>query len=179
MMTRSLEGMTALVTGSTSNIGRAIARRFAEQGATVAVSGRDVARGTSVVDGIRATGGSAVFIRADLDAGAGSAFSLAGSAVAELGGRVDILVNNAATVPIAGTVATDEAMLDAAWGLNVKAPFFLVARLAPMMAARGSGAIINISSWMARTGTSGVVAYSATKAALDALTRAPGFRLAR
>lgn len=55
--------------------------------------------------------------------------------------------------------------------MNVKAPFFLVARLAPAMAARGNGAIINISSWMARTGTTGVMSYTASKGALDVLTR--------
>jgi NAD(P)-dependent dehydrogenase (short-subunit alcohol dehydrogenase family) len=72
---------------------------------------------------------------------------------------------------VAPTPDTDEAMLDLAWAVNVKAPFFLVARLAPAMAARGGGAVINLSSWMARTGTSVVPAYSASKGALDALTR--------
>ncbi len=80
-------------------------------------------------------------------------------------------MNNAAVVTVAGTVDTDEEALDAAWAVNVKAPFFLVARLAPAMAARGGGAVINLSSWMARTGTSVVPAYTASKGAIDVLTR--------
>lgn len=167
-----LAGRTALITGATSNIGRAIAERFAAEGASVAVGGRDVARGAAVVDVITTAGGRAVFLPADLDGTAATSFDVAERAERALGGRVDILVNNAAVVPIAGTVDTEEADLDAVWAVNVKGPFFLVARLAPAMVSRGGGAIINISSWMARTGTAGVVAYTASKGALDVLTKA-------
>lgn len=166
-----LEGRHARVTGATSNIGRAVAERFAAEGAVVAVSGRDTARGAAVVAGITAAGGRAVFVPADLDGTAATSFDLADRSAKALLGRVDVLVNSAAVVPIADTAGTDEASLDAAWAVNVKAPFFLVARLDPAMAARGGGAVINISSWMARTGTSGVVAYAASKGALDVLTK--------
>jgi len=169
-MSTRLSGKTALVTGATSNIGRAIAARFAAEGAFVAVSGRDAARGAAVVDAITRAGGRATFIAADLDGTAATSHDLADRATEALG-QVDVLVNNAAVVTVAGTPETDEAALDAAWAVNVKAPFFLVARLAPAMAARGGGAIINLSSWMARTGTAIVPAYTASKGAIDVLTR--------
>lgn len=166
-----LSGRTALITGATSNIGRAIAERFAAEGALVAVHGRDKRRGAEGVQRIAAAGGHALFLAANLDGTARVSRDLADRATDALGGHVDILVNNAAVVPLAGTPTTTEAELDEAMAVNVKAPFFLVARLAPLMAKRGSGAVINISSWMARTGTGGVTAYTASKGALDVLTR--------
>jgi len=137
-----LQDRTALVTGATSGIGQAIAERFAAEGAVVAVGGRDRGRGAAVVEGITTAGG-----------------------------RVDVLVNNAAAVVVAGTADTTEAQMATMLAVNLTGPFFLVAQLAPAMASRGSGAIITISSWMAQAGTAGVPGYSATKGALDALTR--------
>jgi len=112
-----------------------------------------------------------VFLAADLDGTARVAHDLADRAADALGGQVDVLVNNAAEVSVAGTPDTDEAALDRAWAVNVMAPFFLVARLAPQMASRGSGVVMNIGSWMAGTGTNGLAAYTASKGALNVLTR--------
>jgi NAD(P)-dependent dehydrogenase (short-subunit alcohol dehydrogenase family) len=170
-MTR-LHGKTALVTGSTSNIGRAIAVAFAREGARVVVSGRSAERGAAVVDRIAAAGGRADFVAADLDGSRAASEALAAEATRVLGGRIDVLVNNAGIYPGATTAATDEETFDRVYAVNVKAPFFLVAAVAPAMAARGEGAIVNLGSWIARLGIPVGALYSSTKGALETLTRA-------
>src|SRR5579864_7973552 len=90
-----LEHKTALVTGATSNIGRAIATAFAAEGAHVIVSGRSEQRGANVVEQIHAAGGRADFIAAALDGSATASRDLAAGATEALGGRIDVLVNNA------------------------------------------------------------------------------------
>lgn len=171
-MTQRLENKTALVTGSTSNIGRAIAMAFAAEGAHVIVSGRDSGRGDAVVASIRETGGKADFIRADLDGTAAASQSLADEAVRVLGGRIDILVNNAGIFPGSTTLTTDEEMFDRVYAVNVKAPFFLTQAIAPRMTDAGSGVIINLGSWIARLGIPVSALYSSTKGAAETLTRA-------
>ncbi|GGS62404.1 SDR family NAD(P)-dependent oxidoreductase [Nonomuraea spiralis] len=171
-MSGRLQGKRALVTGSTSNIGRAIAEAFAAEGAHVIVSGRDAERGARVVDGIRARGGRAGFVRADLDGSAEASRALAREAAAALGGGVDVLVNNAGIYPGDTTAGTDEKTFDEVYAVNVKAPFFLTAALAPAMAEAGGGAIINLGSWIARLGVPVGALYSSTKGAMETLTRA-------
>jgi NAD(P)-dependent dehydrogenase (short-subunit alcohol dehydrogenase family) len=171
-MTGRLQGKTALVTGATSNIGRAIAEAFAAEGAHVAISGRSDQRGTQVVDGIRANGGRADFVRAELDGSAAACQSLAERATSVLGGRIDILVNSAGIFPGDSTAGTDEKTFDRVYAVNVKAPFFLTAAIAPAMVAAGGGAIINLGSWIARLGIPIGALYSSTKGAMETLTRA-------
>jgi NAD(P)-dependent dehydrogenase (short-subunit alcohol dehydrogenase family) len=129
-----LEGKAALVTGATSNIGRAIALAFGAQGAHVVVSGRSVERGALVVGQIRAAGGRADFVRANLDGSAKASRDLATEARRVLGGRIDILVNNAGIFPRSTTATTDEATFDEVYAVNVKAPYFLTGAIAPAMA---------------------------------------------
>ncbi|MFB7310394.1 SDR family NAD(P)-dependent oxidoreductase [Streptomyces sp. NPDC056192] len=167
-----LQDKTALVTGATSNIGRAIAEAYAAEGAHVAVSGRNHERGQEVVDGIRAAGGRADFVAADLDGSAAASRALADEATRVLGGRVDILVNNAGIYPGSTTPATDEKTFDQVYAVNVKAPFFLTAALAPAMAEAGGGAIVNLGSWIARLGIPVAALYSSSKGAVETLTRA-------
>ncbi|KOV60554.1 SDR family NAD(P)-dependent oxidoreductase [Streptomyces sp. MMG1121] len=171
-MTGRLRGRTALVTGATSNIGRAIAEAFAAEGAHVVISGRNEERGTEVVNGIRARGGRAEFVRARLDGSAEASRTLAARATAALGGHLDILVNNAGVYPGDVTTATDEKTFDEVYAVNVKAPYFLTAAVAPAMAQAGGGAIINLGSWIARLGIPMGALYSSTKGAVETLTRA-------
>ena len=163
---------TAVVTGSTSGIGAAIARTLAGAGATVVVSGHDPARGQAVVADITRTGGQAVFVAGDLGGTYADLRGFAAAATAALGGPVDILVNNAGIYPATTTEQLPDADLDAMLAVNIRAPHVLVAALAPAMADRGSGVIVNIGSWMAAVGNPYAAMYTATKAADEQLTRA-------
>ncbi|WBQ04395.1 SDR family NAD(P)-dependent oxidoreductase [Kribbella sp. CA-293567] len=165
-------GRTALVTGSTSGIGAATAHLLAARGAHVIVSGRDAARGDDIVTAIRAAGGKADFVAADLAGDAGTVREFATRAIAVAGGRIDILVNNAGTYPATLTPDLPDAALDAMLAVNVRAPHVLVAQIAPGMADRGSGVIVTIGSWMALVGSPFAAMYTATKAADHQLTRA-------
>ncbi|MEV1331297.1 SDR family oxidoreductase [Micromonospora costi] len=164
-----LQGTVALVTGGTSGIGRATALALARRGAHVVISGRDETRGDEVVGEIRTAGGRADFVVADLRDEA-SARSLAARA-RELAGPVDVLVNNAGIYPFGPTELTTEQDFDAVYSLNVKAPYFLVAELAPEMAKRGHGAIVNVSTMVAEFGSPGMALYGSSKAALVLLTK--------
>jgi NAD(P)-dependent dehydrogenase (short-subunit alcohol dehydrogenase family) len=163
-------GATALITGGNSGIGRAVAVALARRGAHVVLSGRDAARGDQVVAQIRAEGGAADFVALDLRDEA-SARQLAKLATEFGGGHVDILVNNAGVFPFGPTDSATEEDFDKVFGLNVKVPFFLVAELAPKMAERGRGAIINISTMVAEFGMSQMALYGSSKAALVLLTK--------
>jgi NAD(P)-dependent dehydrogenase (short-subunit alcohol dehydrogenase family) len=166
-----LAGRTALVTGSTSGIGAAIARLLAARGAHVVISGRDAARGDAAVTGIREAGGEADFVPADLAASTGAVRSFAADATARLGGWLDILVNNAGIYSATLTADLADTDLDAMLAVNVRAPHVLVAAIAPAMAGRGSGVIITIGSWMASVGSPFAAMYTATKAAGEQMTR--------
>ncbi|MEQ0558865.1 SDR family oxidoreductase [Amycolatopsis sp. NEAU-NG30] len=169
-MSAELSGSTALVTGGTSGIGRATAAALAGLGAHVVLSGRDAVRGAEAVERIRAAGGKADFLAADLK-DAASARALAARA-REAGGPIDVLVNNAGIFPTGPTESFAEADFDAIFTTNVKVPFFLVAELAPEMARRGHGAIVNVSTIVAKIGMPGMAAYGASKAAIELLTKA-------
>jgi NAD(P)-dependent dehydrogenase (short-subunit alcohol dehydrogenase family) len=169
-MTNQLSGSTALVTGGTSGIGRATAVALAQLGAHVVLSGRDATRGAQVVADIRAEGGQADFVKADLGDEAG-ARQLARQATEIGGGHVDILVNNAGIFPFGPTHQATEADFDSVYAVNVKAPFFLVAELAPAMAKRGHGAIINVTTMVAQFGAAEMALYGSSKAALVLLTK--------
>ena len=154
---------------------RASAGRRAEElgrhGAEVVVHGRDPARASAVVDTITAEGGKARFVAADLGDPAGP------DDLAEQAGPVDVLVNNAGIPWSRPTGELDVATFDRLFAANVRAPYFLVAGLAPKMAARGSGSIINIGSMAGQIGIPSGAAYSATKGALASMTHSWGRRI--
>ncbi len=166
-----LSGRTALVTGSTGGLGIAIARRLADEGAHVVVSGRNAERGDALVATIRAAGGTASFVAADLAGGDGAIRDLAERATEAVGGRLDILVNNAATLLMptpTGDIAP--AVLREAFEVNVFAPFLLTGVIAPAMVRGGGGAVVNIGSITGLRGASGSAIYNSNKAAIHSLT---------
>jgi NAD(P)-dependent dehydrogenase (short-subunit alcohol dehydrogenase family) len=156
---------TALVTGSTAGIGAATAALLAADGYEVVVSGRDAERGNAVVKQITTDGGNARFVAADLH----DLDSL--HALAEAAGPVEVLVNNAGMFPGAPLVSQDVESFDAAFAVNVRAPYFLSAALVPGMIERRRGSIVNVSTMAASVGMPGLSTYAATKAALESLTR--------
>ena len=160
----------ALVTGATSGIGQAIAEALAAQSVQVLVTGRDARRAEQVVAGIRAKGGKADVVVADL-ASAQSVTNLAAQAEKVLG-SVDILVNNAGVFTFGPTAEVTAEAFDAMYDTNVKAPLLLTARLAPGMAQRGWGRVVNITTMVAHIGMAGAALYGSSKAALQLLTQA-------
>ena len=155
--TVDMHGQTALVTGATSGLGRAIALHLTNDGADVVVHGRDAARGAETVEAVTAAGGRAHFVAADLNDAASV------TRLAKEVGDIDILVNNAGFAVWGPTETFEIASFDALFAANVRAPFFLVSAFAPGMVARGTGSIINISSMAGRLGLAGGAAYGATK----------------
>jgi len=166
-----LAGRTALVTGSTSGIGAATARTLAAAGAHVVVSGRDAARAAAVVAEVEAAGGRADAVVVDLAGPYADLRAFAARVTEVVGGRLDVLVNNAGLYPVSATEDLPDADLDAMLAVNVRAPHVLVGALAPAMAARGSGAVVTVGSWMASVGSPFGAMYTATKAADAQLTR--------
>jgi NAD(P)-dependent dehydrogenase (short-subunit alcohol dehydrogenase family) len=166
-----LVGRRALITGSTSGIGRAIAERLAAEGAVVVISGRNADEGSKVVAAIRADGLRAEFVQADLAQGQAAVTGLVADAVTRAGGSIDILVNNAATlIPAQSLLEVTQDQIDGAFAVNVRAPFLLTAAVVPAMAAAGRGAIINVGSVNGLIGMAVAALYGSTKAALHSLT---------
>jgi NAD(P)-dependent dehydrogenase (short-subunit alcohol dehydrogenase family) len=163
---KDLEGQRALVTGATSGIGRAVALALARNGAQVIIHGRSAERGAETVQEITDAGGQASFVAADLTDPADVQW------LASEAGDVDILINNAGISAFGPTAEFDPAVFDKMFASNVRAPFFLVAALAPGMAARGHGSIVSLSSMAGGVGLVGGAAYGATKVSLEAMTRA-------
>jgi len=161
---------TALITGGTSGIGRAVANKLAELGVHVVVVARNMKRGEKVIAEIRMAGGQADFISSDLR-DASSAREVARRAIDLGNGQIDILINNAGIYPFGLTHEASEESFDKVYSLNVKVPYFLVAELAPLMAKRGKGAIVNLSTMVADYGASGMSLYGSSKAAINLLTK--------
>jgi 3-oxoacyl-[acyl-carrier protein] reductase len=174
-MLRSLEGKSALVTGASRGIGRATAVALAQAGARVFVHyGRGLDEAASVVQQIEAAGGRAQAIGADLSLPDGP-HKLAAELHPALGGRLDILVANAGI----SKAATIEEMIvedfDALFAVNVRAPYFLVQQLLPVLGA--SASVVFTSSLVAHAAVGNLSAYAATKGAIDTIVKHFAFNL--
>lgn len=162
---------SVLITGSTSGIGAACARRLAAEGWLVVVTGRDRGRGSAVVAEIEGAGSRAVFVPSDLTAPPEDLRTFARAATEAAGGRLDAVVHNAGICPAVDTLSLTDSDLETALAVNVRAPHVLTAALAPTMVDHGRGWIVVIGSWMAHVGHPFVGLYSATKAAEAQLAR--------
>jgi NAD(P)-dependent dehydrogenase (short-subunit alcohol dehydrogenase family) len=173
----TLVNRVALITGSTSGIGKGMAEHFAALGARVVVHGRDAQAGTRLVETIRSRGGEAAFLEGDL-AQEAVCVSLVQGAVERFGG-LDILVNNAASTSRAPIESATTAFWDRMMAINLRAPFILMREALAAMKARGGGSIVNIGSINAYCGMDTLGPYSVSKGALMTLTRNASVGFAR
>jgi 3-oxoacyl-[acyl-carrier protein] reductase len=171
----NLSGKTALITGASRGIGRATALMLAQAGAQVIVHyGSGEKEATAVVTEIRNTGGKAEKVGADLRAADGP-HRLAERVRAIIGGRLDILIANAGISKAAAIAETTVEDFDALFAVNVRAPYFLVQQLSPVMCTGSS--VILLSSLAAHTAVGTLSAYAATKGAIDTLVKHFAFAL--
>ena len=174
-MTRVLEGRRALITGATANIGAATARRFAEEGARLVLVDRDPAIEEAAAT-IRNSGGDASAVVADVSVP--DEVEALAPIVDDVLGGLDVLVNNAAIQRV-GTVESIEVdEWDEIFAINVRGYFLTVRALLPALRASDAAAIVNTSSQVGLHGAPGATAYSATKGAVIAFTKALALELA-
>jgi NAD(P)-dependent dehydrogenase (short-subunit alcohol dehydrogenase family) len=164
-----LAGKVAIVTGSTSGIGRETARQFALQGAKVVVNGRRRELGESLVAEIKAVGGEAVYSDADL-VESEAVRGLVRFAIATYG-RLDVLMNNAYFYKHAKATELAEEDWDRSMAILLKAPFIACQEALPQMIRQGGGSIINVSSVHGHLASSGFHVYDTAKAGLINLTK--------
>lgn len=166
---KSCCGKTALVTGASRGIGRAAALALSKAGAQVLVHyGRGAAEARAVVDEIRAAGGKAEAIGSDLSDPRG-AHRLASKTHEIVGERLDILVANAGVSKAATIEETTIEDFDALFAVNVRAPYFLVQQLLPIL--KEGSSVIFTSSLAAHAAVGNLSAYAATKGAVDTLVK--------
>jgi 3-oxoacyl-[acyl-carrier protein] reductase len=168
----SLAGRVALVTGSSSGIGEAIAHELAAAGAAVVVNSRSSARAEPVALAIESAGGRAIAVAADV-CDASQVAALVAEAIERLGG-LDILINNAG----AGFIAPSEELSEADWrrvvDVDLTAPFLCAQAAGRHMLAAGRGVIVNIASALGHTAMPGRAAYASAKHGLIGLTKVLG-----
>lgn len=165
-----LDGKVALITGSTSGIGRAIAELLAAEGARVALNGRNKNQGRELNKSILNNGGSAIFLQADISS-ADANRKLVESVLSELG-RLDILVPNAGVLGLGSVTKVPEETWHQTLNINLNAVFYLLRAAIPHLKANGKkGSIVVTGSIAAHKGFPNHAAYCASKGGLEALVR--------
>lgn len=159
-----LKGKKAVVTGGGAGIGRAIALRFAAEGAHVIFLDRDLEQGEKVLEEILQNGGKGEFRSADVASLENLQKALNPAE------EVDILVNNAGVASIGNLEDTDAAEMDRVYGVNVKGVYHCLSLIVPGMKKRGSGVILNLGSIASKIGIQDRFAYSMSKGAVLAMT---------
>jgi len=165
-----LVGKVALITGGTSGIGRATALLFAREGAKVAITGRDEARGQEVVADLEQAGGAAIFVRSDVRLADDCRRAVEQTLHAF--GRLDILFNNAGVFYPHDALNCTEEEWDLTLDTCLKGTFLMCKHVLPAMLAQGSGAIVNNASGWGLVGGNEAVAYCAAKGGAVLLTKA-------
>ncbi len=165
----SLEGKVALVVGGAGDIGRAIALTFADAGADVAITSRKLPNLEKVAEEIRAKGRKSLPVASHI-ARLEESENLVEQVMKELG-RIDILVNSSGASFIVPLLEFEERAWDAIMNVNLKGPFFLCQKVAPIMKEQGGGSIINITSYLGVRTEENLGPYCVSKAAVMHLTR--------
>ncbi len=177
MVDFSLKGKVAIITGASRGIGESIAHTLAEQGAQCIVVSRKIEALQEVVESIKKKGGQAEAIACNM--GYMDQIDQLFQQVEEKFGKLDILINNAATNPFFGNMTdVEESVWDKTLGVNLKGPFFMIKYAAKLMAKSGGGAIVNVASVTAVSPEPMQGVYSITKAGMVSMTRAYAKELA-
>jgi len=171
-----LADRTAIVTGSSNGIGKAIAERFGREGARVVTNSRSLSRAEETATEIEAAGGTALAVEADISV-ADDRERLLAEAV-DAFGSVDVLVNNAGIETVVPVMEMTPAEWNAELDVNLTGTFFCTQTAARHMIDTGGGQIVNISSFLGKTPLQGRAAYCASKAAIDNLTKTFAVELA-
>jgi NAD(P)-dependent dehydrogenase (short-subunit alcohol dehydrogenase family) len=169
MQKDKFKGRTALVTGGTSGLGRAITEGFAAEGASVYFVGRNREAGAEIESALRSAGQDATYVPADISVA--EEITSAVSTAEKASGHIDVLVNNAG-IGVPGSITNIELQTwQYALDVNLNAPFLFMRAAIPAMQKNGSGNIINVSSLAGKVAIPEGVGYCATKAALIHLTK--------
>lgn len=170
-----LQDRVAIITGSTSGMGRAIAKKFAEEGAKVVVTGRNEERAKEVVDDIKAAGGEAIYVTEDTSNTDDCKILL--DKTLEAFGTVDILVNNAGMLSMSPLAEIPREEWDRVFRVNVTAALYLTQLVAPIMKSKGKGVIVNTASVAAHAAHHGFGAYVSSKHAMAGLSKSMAWEL--
>lgn len=170
-----LKDKVAIITGSTSGMGRATAELFAKEGAKVVVTGRDEQRAKEVVDGIKANGGEAIYVL--VDASKPEDNKILFDKTMEAYGSVDILFNNAGMLSMSSLMQVSLEEWNKLWAVNVTSALYLAQLVAPVMKAKGKGVIINTGSVAGFAAHHGFAGYITTKHAMNGLTKSMAWEL--